>query len=603
MHSRCLLHSIMCFLLSTAICNAGFVDFPITNNVDWYSLTNNPIGQIYSGIVERAEFAGVAAPSIVETWTVFDGYSTNFTYWTNGATTGTYTNVVIDTTTVTTTNQFGPFTYTPSFGGTATGYPYLTMDTWADLDTKLESLFDDFIAYNAATNPTKWHSTAEVTDWIYSGGTYLYTNSGISNYPITTIPAESMENLFYNNDIGYVEDALTNEFGIVTNGTAYWTRQPEYTNAWLIGEAHYTGSWYTVEISQFQKRLYETNFPSLKYIVGGTNAFGGPVNVTVAGTFLNLDDQTTSSSSEIVALSTTNNTPTTKHWFNITSITPASSFNTGDVVSLVYTGKFALYGDKSVVLYAEDLNERYEAIKALKYTKGLPTREGPSGTTNQYDGNSVASASLAAAITSNQGDWATNGVSTSGLDMYANFQLETNLLPNGYNASSFRRRGLTNLYYSAIATNVPWKFSYYGVTVEDDYGEEIVDPFLPGHGPNRNRFLAFDFNSQVAAPDTIAGNKYSLYHADTNWFTGSNVNWNGFVAKNEPLFSDNPIDDMTAPTLSTSYRSDVVRYQWSLFLTSAGLRIGTGKFKGGSTGLKSMESYGVYYFEHDFEYD
>jgi hypothetical protein len=90
--------------LTAGTAAAAWNDAPWTNRYWWEESRSNDVwGQLWSGVVERAEAVGVSTPTNVETWTVFWG--TSNTVVTNGG--FVYTNESAVTTNITTTNLLG----------------------------------------------------------------------------------------------------------------------------------------------------------------------------------------------------------------------------------------------------------------------------------------------------------------------------------------------------------------------------------------------------------------------------------------------------------------------------------------------------------------
>lgn len=351
----------LCMLLIASVSLADFVGFPLatsTNAGNWYQARDlyNPIGQLYSGVVERCEWTGVALPDIVETWTVSAGSSNSVS--------GGYTNIILLTTTVTTTNQIGPFSYEytdPSGTHTSTAIPYLTRSFVNALDTKIDALIPYFVDFSVASND------------LYDAYFYtMSTNHANSRKVWDDFLDASKAGIFDRNGLGYIvpETVTTNAGGYVTGGTAYYTRQPEVQRIWLLSELHNaTSGWAHVDVGAFDTRMYDTNIlPVVTYLQGGTNPLT-TISMTITGLVLNVSNQTTYGTSEVVSVSSTT-TACTLPWYDISNLTTVSTApNTGDVLSVAYTNEIVLYGDSSYRLYAEDLDERYYVLKNLVATE------------------------------------------------------------------------------------------------------------------------------------------------------------------------------------------------------------------------------------------
>ena len=580
------------FLMFVCIAaEGGFQGFPVPTNSDWtIANTNHYMSQLYSSIVERCEVADYAPLDIVETWYVFDKMITNTVAWTNGATVGIYTNIYPTNMTVTTTNQIGPFEYEADGSVTYTGMPFVTRYFINQLDAKIIDLMSCYLAYNAASNSTAWHKTAYTSDIVYSVAGTDHTNTA-TIYPITSIPYETPRNLFTHAKIGYVESPISNQFNIVTNGTAYWTRQPPMTNQWVLAETHYTGAWSYVEISQFEKRLYSTNTPVLKYIMGGTNPLTGSFDVTINGTFLNVTNQTTPAGSEIVSISSTNETATTKPWYNISSISVAANFNTNDTVSLYYNGSFTLYGWWPYTLYAADLNERYEAIKRLKYIKSKSTLyigEYANGFwPDVYNEGRGLDDDYSVAISKNIADYGVGPVSggMSGI-IQAWYQWSGEYLVRSKAGVS-----TNDFIYSrdVIATNRPYTWEYYSWCLEYYYGQRQVSP--PLAITVNGYYEWYDPSGITLAPDIVDGNKYSLYAVVTNATASTQLVYDAWI---DAIDTANPVV-APGPTLDTSVRVSFYHYDWNI---RASTFIGIGGEQG-----NIADGCGWFYLNYDFEYE
>ena len=358
------------FLLLFAVSAfAGFDGFPLANNTNaptWYEARElyNPIGQLYSGVVERCSVTTVASPEIIETWIVSAGSSNEVETVVDGGVTNVYTNIVLLTQEITTTNQLAPFEYTctdPSGTYSATGFPYLTHYFLDKLDDTIDALIPKFLAGSLKTNGNFNAYFASVLP---------FENDPNIGGLVHDFPTESKAGLFDRTGIGFATNLTTNVAGYVTGGTAYYTRQPPTTRNWLIAELHAaTNGWTDIDIGDFDIKYFNTNvFPIVTYIQGGTNSLA-TTSLTITGDALNTSNQTLFATSEIVSVSSTT-TLCTVQWFDITSITTASTINnTGDVFAISYTNEIALYGDRPYRLYSSDLDERWTVLTNLVDTQ------------------------------------------------------------------------------------------------------------------------------------------------------------------------------------------------------------------------------------------
>jgi hypothetical protein len=349
-------HSVAILLIAHNVF-ADFSGFPLASNTNagnWYEARElyQPISQLYSGVVERCEWTGVSQPNIIETWWVSAGSSNTVS--------GAYTNTIILDTQVTTTNQIGAFEYTytdPSGTYTNTAYTYLTRNFLHKLDEKIDALIPYFVDWSVAVSNSYDDYFGEMAEK-YHIDTKVWSD----------FLEASKAGIFDREGIGYVlpETITTNAGGYTTGGTAYYTRQPETRNNWLIGELHgSTSGWQYVDVGTLDTNMYSTNFlPVVQYIQGGTNALSTS-SITITGLVLNVSNQTTYSTSEVVSVSSTT-TPCVLPWYDITDITTAVDINnTGDVFAVLYTNEVVLYGERPYRLYAQDLDERYYVLKNL----------------------------------------------------------------------------------------------------------------------------------------------------------------------------------------------------------------------------------------------
>jgi hypothetical protein len=301
-------------------CHAALSGYPFATNPEtpnWYAAKAlyHPIGQLYSGIVERCEAANIAAPSYESVLTCSAGWSTSRVPLT----------VAIDV-----TNVVDPvvYSYTDYEGThTATGYPPVTRAFLAELDDRLEAC----IPHYADTNT--WST------WTPS-------------------------NLFTRLDIGHVH----------TNGTAYWTRAYAKPYSWWIWSAAYTGEWTRTwqGSADWNSRAPSNAYTSLAF------ATNYPVLVcSTAATFqlvLTGIGPDSEGLGETVDVSTVT-TPLTRPWRTISSasITASSGIATGMWYAIGYTNQPALHGDLPGHLDAGYLDERFAVLDALRHSTAVAT--------------------------------------------------------------------------------------------------------------------------------------------------------------------------------------------------------------------------------------
>jgi hypothetical protein len=374
--------NIIAMLSVVALSALGSV-FPVSNS--WYNYEPClPIATLYTAIVDRCSLTGVSEPEIEQTWTLSGGSSNDVFFTTNvtgGITNIThYTNIHLMTTNILTTNQFGPFEYSytsPNESGTATGWPYVTHYCLDELDDTIDLLIPEFLAGSLQTNGLYSHYFA----------TYPTNSHGIR---YATLPDESKAGMFYRSGIGYATNLTTNAIGFVTGGDAWWTRQPPTIESWTLAEAHYTGAWVFVDVGDFDKRFYDDPSVECLYLPSGTNAVQA-VSVTSTGLVLVISNQSTVVSSEVVSVSSGTNSMNGA-WYSISNLTVSGgSPSTGDVVAIRWAGTFPMYGDYPYRLYADDLNERAQALRMLTTTEasvawylGTNNYQAPFADTNVY---------------------------------------------------------------------------------------------------------------------------------------------------------------------------------------------------------------------------
>ena len=344
----CLLSSVLCLSPSAF---AQWNGFPLSTNAaafDWYAVrTNfNPIGQLFSGAVERAAAAGVSTSSVVvETWTFYAGtnlVATNIVT-TNAeiVVTNTYTNVMILTTNVTTTNCISPvlYSYTDDSGAhSATGYPYLSNYFMYKLDKLIEATVPYYVLTNAGG----------------SYAAYLQANGD-------AFPMESMTGLLTRLDIGHV----------TTNGLAEWSRRAPTTSNWVLAESHYTGAWSFAYVQTFGTNFYEQGvYPILRFLPAlSTNAIPASLSATLSGVRYNTNTWALASGTETIAISLTNQ-PLSNAWYSVTNIALNQSAVTGDVFAVLFTNEIPIYGNWEFEIDAQALDERQQALNALRWTAG-----------------------------------------------------------------------------------------------------------------------------------------------------------------------------------------------------------------------------------------
>jgi hypothetical protein len=284
----------------------------------------------------------------VETWpNLYDGYTNNVV--TNGS--WVTTNIYPRWKSVTLTNQFGPYTYSLTGGGTATSYFPITRGLLEDLDTTLEALIPKFVHTNGLGTNADWSAVWDSND-----------------FDLTDIPMQSKAGIMSRQGIGFVTNTTTNAVGFVTGGDSYWTRQPARTSNWVLASIAATNNstWVFRDNSTFDQNFYGTERP--KAIVYG---YTGTVDIVVTGTVLNATDysgvQGEQPNSESVT-ATTNGAALTSIWYNVANITSSGTAVTGAVVAVEWDDVLTTYRAWSWTHFVETLDERATALKTMVWT-------------------------------------------------------------------------------------------------------------------------------------------------------------------------------------------------------------------------------------------
>ncbi len=396
-------------MVASNLFGAGFDSFPVPTS-SWYVIDGfEAIEELYEAGVERYEVIGETAPNIIETWTVFDKITTNdIVFWTN---------ITYDTMEWTTTNQFGPFEYENSASITMTGMPFVTYNTMLTLDTMVENLSSKFAAGSMVSDSfTEYFDLSYVGNKTNGVGAEQVVNT-VDIYPQTSFLGlrESLGNLLYQLDIGNVTAPITNEFGYVTNyAKAGFTRMPPVTNRYPLTEWYYTTNsiWITNKIgkliSDTVRHYIGTNdYPSVQYKPSET--FTGSYTLNLTGTIYKAG--ATLASSESVLISSTNYIDLTNQWneINSSSITGGTP-STNDTIVVLYTNKMGMYGSRAWRLFAQDLNERWTALKNMDWTvtSGEMIGGDSVGVLTLYEGYGAVITSYADAKATNIADWASS---------------------------------------------------------------------------------------------------------------------------------------------------------------------------------------------------
>lgn len=350
------------------------------------------------------------------------------------------------------TSDIGPFDYTfndPIDGSnkTETAFPALSANLAFFMDDLIYTFFDDdndeftpcqqFVVTNEKDSGVGF----TFNDW--------YSTAGTSGVTPEAPPFNSFVGLLFRESIGFTTNRFTNEFGLVqgtnnssenalgTDAQAWFTKQPDMTNIVLMAELHFTnepstngistnGAWKFIDIGTFSQGYaqYESTeqLPLITYTSFGTNPIVS-VSVTITGRVLTATNLVPASGFDYRALSklskttevvtvSSSNTALTLPWYDIEDMTnTALAGNVGDVMSVVWTNKKALYlargvsgevtTDRPWRLYFDYLDERAKAFTALTLTqrKSSPVtiKWTADGETNVFRFEGISSNSLAEA--------------------------------------------------------------------------------------------------------------------------------------------------------------------------------------------------------------
>jgi len=298
-------------------------------------------------------------------------------------------------TNVTTTNAIGPFTYQDSDDVTRTAYPLVTRAFLAAMDSKIATLAGYTVATNEADPDGSFDSWFTNTYHTFAGDPPVVDSTNL----LLTLPVNSMAGLgdrlgigYVTNRTGYSFDPETNAIDFVTGGDFYWTRQPETTQTVVLAD-HIsrgpTNDWRHRDLGTFDRKFYSAELPKLRFLSYTNDGLSG--DVELIGWIIDQEDQSLVFTSETVTVTgdmmetnalglyegTTNLSltwydleGTNKSWLNLPGIiaptNPAGM--TGDVITVAWDGPVGLFGDQPFRLYAQDVDERVAALKAMNWT-------------------------------------------------------------------------------------------------------------------------------------------------------------------------------------------------------------------------------------------
>lgn len=336
--------------------------------------TNTMMLDWYDGLEERYDAAGVEWEDLTQAYKVYAGETTATEVVTNDLGDVLYTNEapysVYASSVRTNRDCFLPWVTTHTNAGTVTvtNVPLVTASIVSELDDRTMDITDEYIQLGLT------NSAGDYSEWF---GTFVTNDGGDRFYP-PSVPDACPASVMIAAEIGFTTNLLTNIWGAVTDGEAYFTRHPLTTQDWALAEAYYTcvdgtNGWYFRSLETFDKRYYSSTPPAVRYWPSGTNAYSS-CDVTIQGTVLVQANQSTVSTSETVTVSTSNGVSCSLMWYNVTNMTATNGpANTGDVFAVTYDGAVVLYGDLPYRLYAVDLEERYKYIDQLRWMYQTPS--------------------------------------------------------------------------------------------------------------------------------------------------------------------------------------------------------------------------------------
>lgn len=554
------------FFLICSNAVAQFNGFPISQNytnadANWIATNIHPMQQLYSGVVERVNLINNGGSTItplelVNTYVCSAG--TGFSYTVDGS--NTYTNILLFTTNITVTNQFSPFVYSYSDTSgvhSATAMPFVTRGMISDIDEKLDELIPYFMARSFASN----------------GNYTFYFSTNRDPYLGATpyvIPTESKAGLFHRAGIGFATNLSTNVWGFVNGGDAYYTRQPAHTNLYILAEGTFTSnSWQTRDKYNLDRYYYKTNAPIIRYYTGGTNPIT-TIDITLAGSYLKQDDQTTVATSKTYTV-TGSNTPLDLVWYSVTNILSASdSFNTNDVYAVVYTNRQFTYGSAidKYFLTSSDYDERYRVLTNLCWTKY---------SNEDYDHPEIMNVSTGRVFDPTNTDhnlaglvWGSNW--TEAITYASNILANTS---NWYNVTNAVIEELVNGSRTVVETftgDSPYDFQIYlgGVAGAGVY--EIYEGY--GNAPtNQHDFMMYRYARGFQAD----GDPYYYNFVSPNYkryyeLDASLVNLTNSAYQLPLTFYGNPLADLPSPTSTNAVqRFQILTRQLMIFKWEDGL--------------------------------
>ncbi len=273
------------------------------------------------------------------------------------------TTLTLLTDSVITTNAIAPFgyQYTDDSGThTASGFPHITYQALAYIDTVIANLATNYIYTDILESNRYVHGTATIgqfmeglkpDQWHYPHVTDILLMAGIGG-------------------------TYTNIQGGTTNIIARYTRQPEIDTTWLIAEWNWDGEdWQRTTTASYDMMVLDHSlYPLAALHTTGTTA---NIEITIQGNALSNLWQTitqpTYSTNEIANLGPAAPVTLQHRWHTVTNATfSGAPPGTNDTISIAYRGPVISYGARPYRLYASDLEERAAVIDELVWTAAAP---------------------------------------------------------------------------------------------------------------------------------------------------------------------------------------------------------------------------------------
>ena len=221
--------------------------------------TNTMMLDWYDGLEERYDAAGVEWEDLTQAYKVYAGETTATEVVTNDLGDVLYTNEapysVYASSVRTNRDCFLPWVTTHTNAGTVTvtNVPLVTASIVSELDDRTMDITDEYIQLGLT------NSAGDYSEWF---GTFVTNDGGDRFYP-PSVPDACPASVMIAAEIGFTTNLLTNIWGAVTDGEAYFTRHPLTTQDWALAEAYYTcvdgtNGWYFRSLETFDKRAFRS---------------------------------------------------------------------------------------------------------------------------------------------------------------------------------------------------------------------------------------------------------------------------------------------------------------------------------------------------------